>query len=52
MVKKNRVNISVKNKRGQDFFRKLMSSTGKKCTTKKGVVTCVDRKEIVKIKIR
>ena len=49
---KNRVNITVANKRGQDFFRNLMSSTGKTCTTKKGVVTCTDRKEIVKIKIR
>ena len=52
MAKKHRVNITVKNKRGQDFFRSLMSSTGKKCTTKKGIVTCTDRKEIVKIKIR
>jgi len=52
MAKKHRVNITVKNKKGQDSFSKLMKGTGKKCRINKGIVTCSDRKEIVIIKIR
>ena len=52
MAKKDRVNITVKNKKGQDLFKRLMVETGKKCSTRKGVVTCTDKKETVRIKVR